>query len=101
MSDPWQLFKADPSRQETLKILWPALYDCLAQLDEAGPPRVIRCAVHPDTPIGGAAWKARPHAVARLVDEFGPPACRGCVNRTYAPGHPGWPLKRERKVSAR
>lgn len=102
MSDPFAIFKADPSRQETLKILWPVLYECLARLDEAGPPRVIQCAVHPGAAFESREWHARPAAVARISDKWGPPACRGCIDRihkSYGLDHAGWPLKVERKAT--
>lgn len=90
MSDPWRIFKADLNRQNTLKVLWPDLYESLAGLDEAGPPRVLKCvlAAHP---LGGG-----PAAVARIVSDYGPPACRTCIDSIHGPGHAGWPLKRER-----
>jgi hypothetical protein len=102
MSDPWRIFKGDPSRQETLKILWPDLYECLAELDDAGPPRVIRCVLggnHPDIPLFSPT--GRPVAVARISDAYGPPACRGCIDKIHGAGHPGWPLKRERRARTR
>jgi hypothetical protein len=98
-ADPWQIFKGDEGRQNTLKILWPELYECLAELDNAGPPRVIRCVLsgrHPDVPT--FSREGRPLAVARLDDAYGPPACRGCIDAVHGKGHPGWPLKRERKA---
>lgn len=90
MSDPFRVFRDDPGRQETLKILWPALYECLARLDEPGPPRVLKCGlgVHP---LG-----AGPPAVARIINRFGQPACRPCIDKIYGPGHAGWPLELER-----
>lgn len=97
MSDPWQIFKADPSRQETLKILWPDLYECLADLDSGAPPRVIRCVLggnHPDIPLFSPV--GRPVAVGRISDQYGPPACRECIDKIHGRGHAGWPLKRER-----
>ena len=95
MADPWKLFKGDPSRQETLKILWPDLYECLADLDSDAPPRVLKCVLAPH-PVGKG-----PFAVARVVDQYGPPACRGCIDRIHGKGHQGWPLKRERKARVR
>jgi hypothetical protein len=96
MSDPFDIFKRDPSRQETLKILWPDLYECLGRLDEPEAPRVIQCAVHREARLGSKEWNTRPAAVARVSDQFGPPACRGCIDKIYGPDHQGWPLKRER-----
>jgi hypothetical protein len=95
MSDPWTIFKSDEGRQNTLKILWPDLYECLAELDGAGPPRVIRCVLGGCHDLPSAD---RPLAVARLNDIYGPPACRGCLDRIHGKGHPGWPLKRERNA---
>ena len=93
MSDPWRIFKDDPGRQNTLKMLWPDLYECLAQLDGSGPARVIKCALTPcvDVPLG-----TRPPAVARLF-EYGPPGCERHV-KTLADRPGGWPLRRERVV---
>jgi hypothetical protein len=87
--DPWKIFKADPSRQETLKILWPDLYDCLAELDEAGPARVLRCV------LGAHPTGQGPPAAGRIVDQWGAPACGPCIERVHGKGHEGWPLKRE------
>lgn len=91
--DPWRIFKADPGRQNTLKMLWPDLYECLADLDHAGPSRVLTCVMAANHPDG-----AKPPAVARIADEYGHPACRSCLDKIHGPGHPGWPLKRERKT---
>lgn len=93
-SDPFQVFKADTSRQETLKILWPELYECLAELDKAEP-KVILCALH-FARIGSDEWAARPPAVGRISDAWGPPACRDCITRIHGADHSGWPLKLER-----
>lgn len=93
-SDPWTIFKNDVGRQETLKILWPDLYDCLADLDKGGPPRVIRCVLggyHGELPSA-----QRPPAVARIGDQYGPPACRECIDKVHGKGAAGWPLKRDR-----
>lgn len=96
MSDPWQIFKSDEGRQNTLKILWPDLYECLADLDSDAPPRVIRCV------LGGMHGEGqRPLAVGRIGDQYGHPACRSCIDRVHGKGHPGWPLRRERKARAR
>jgi hypothetical protein len=95
VSDPHRVFRDDPSRQETLKILWPELYNALAELDTAS--KVILCALH-FAPIGSAEWQARPPAVGRISDEYGPPACRGCITRIHGADHSGWPLKLERKA---
>jgi hypothetical protein len=89
MSDPWRIFKADPSRAETLKILWPDLYNCLAELTGGGSGRVVRCALGQH---GGRPGS--PPAEARLF-EGGPPACRDHLLSADRPG--GWPLKVERK----
>lgn len=94
MADPWRIFKDEPSRQETLKILWPALYDCLAELDNAGPARVLRCVLAANHLDDAEA----PLAVGRVGDAFGHPACQDCLTRIYGPGNTGWPLKRERKT---
>lgn len=93
MSDPFRIFKADPSRQETLKILWPDLYECLADLDTPGRSETLRCVLG-EHPLGKG-----PPAVARIVDQHGPPACRGCIDKIHGSGHPGWPLKRERQTT--
>jgi len=97
MSDPWRIFKNDPNRQETLRVLWPDLYECLAELDEPGPPRVLLCVLAGNHPEGGP----RPLAVARIGDQYGHPACRKCIDKIHGEGHEGWPLKRERKVGRR
>lgn len=88
--DPFRIFREDPSRAETLKILWPALYDCLAEIKAGGKADNLRCVlgVHP---LGQG-----PPAVARIVDRYGPPACRGCLAIHHGPTHQGWPLKQER-----
>jgi hypothetical protein len=90
--DPWKIFKSDPSRQNTLNVLWPDLYNCLADLDAGGPPRVLKCVLAPHATGKG------PPAVARVSDQFGPPACRSCIDRIHGKGHPGWPLKREKEA---
>ena len=96
MSDAHRVFREDPSRQETLKILWPELYNALADLDD-GASRVILCALH-DARIGSEGWEGRPAAVARISDQWGPPACRTCLARIHGADHSGWPLKLERKA---
>lgn len=91
--DPWRIFKDDPGRQETLKILWPALYECLAELDRAGPQRVLLCVLAANHPDGG-----KPMAVGRIINAYGHPACGKCIESVHGPGHRGWPLELERKT---
>ena len=64
MSDPFRIFEQSRSKQETLKMLWPELYECLARLDVPQAPRVIRCSVSSCAP--GVSAKATGLAVARL-----------------------------------
>ena len=70
--------------RNTLKMIWPELYDALAGLGP-GQNRVVLCAIGscPNT-------KPRPVAVARLT-RMGHPACRAHVAKLAdRPG--GWPL---------
>lgn len=93
MGDPFRIFAEGRSKQETLKMLWPELYECLAKLDVPQAERVIRCAVSTCGP-GGTSLKVPGLAVARL-SAGGPPACAHHV-LTLANRPGGWPLIRER-----
>jgi hypothetical protein len=95
MSDPWRIFRNDPSRAETLKILWPELYNSLADLDSGKPAQAIRCCL---SPCAHLPITARPVAVGRIFDN-GHPACAEHITLANRPG--GWPLKVERKARAR
>jgi hypothetical protein len=90
MGDPFALFAAaGESKQETLKIVWPELYNLLAKLDGPVVERVVLCAIYKTHDIDDG----RRPAVARLT-EGGPPACAECVAKAARrPG--GFPLKRE------
>lgn len=79
--DPHQIFReAHDGKRETLRVLWPELYDALKPPDDA---RKALCAaaVH-DYPI--------PPAVGRMSLN-GHPACVACLARCPRPG--GYPLK--------
>ena len=95
MTDAYAVFKADPGRQNTLKTIWPDLYNALARLDEPAGGRVIRCAVHPAR-LAAPEWTGRPLAVARLGDKYGHAACRACLDSLGGQGYAGFPLKIER-----
>ena len=93
MSDPFRIFEAGRSKQETLKMLWPELYECLAKLDVPRAAVVVRCAVStcaPGTRPGPAAF-----ATARLTSG-GAPACAHHV-RLLADRPGGWPLRTEHR----
>jgi hypothetical protein len=70
MSDPLRIFTAaSSSRQETLKAIWPELYESLAGTDEPASGRVTRCALYvvhavdaePDRPaVGRATFNGHP-----------------------------------------
>lgn len=89
MSDPFKIFADNPSKQGTLKALWPELYACLSRTDGPKRERVVYCALKPCTESLPAN---RPVAVAR-AREGGPPACaRHVILFADRPG--GWPLER-------
>jgi hypothetical protein len=88
MSDPYAIFRNDTAgRQNTLKVIWPELYDCLAQIDGPAANKVIRCA------LGTCSGPSGLHApaVARLFPD-GPPACSEHIRSSRRSG--GWPLER-------
>jgi hypothetical protein len=89
MADPREIFKADPSRQETLKILWPELYDALIPRAVDGEP-LIPCSLG-DCGVIFQPGTPRNKAVGRLYRN-GTPACRHHIHLADRPG--GWPLKR-------
>lgn len=91
MSDPFRIFAAGRSKQETLKVIWPALYECLARLDKPSAPRVLHCVI-------GACSVAKPRrpALGRLTPN-GHPACVEHLRTCERPG--GWPLKRMSETS--
>lgn len=81
--DPYRIFREESqSKRETLKLLWPELYDALM------PPATARyawnCALHGDRqgpPVVGRLWRN------------GTPACAACIRRACdKPG--GYPLER-------
>lgn len=93
MTDPFRVFKADPGRQHTLSVIWPELFNCLADVDNAAGDRVVMCALDP------CAF-ARPRVPAEgRVFEHGHPACAEHLKLADRPG--GWPLKIERKQARR
>jgi hypothetical protein len=96
MTDPFEVFKAGTGgRQNTLKTIWPDLYDSLARVEQAGAARAadnnLRRCVLAAHPLG-----AGPPAVGRVGDKYGHTACRACIDKVHGPGHPGFPIKIER-----
>jgi hypothetical protein len=91
MSDPFRIFEQGRSKQETLKMLWPELYECLAKLDVPQADRVIRC------PVGTCGSGRTPGVGGRAVGRLtrnGTPACRAHLDKLAdRPG--GWPMKTE------
>ena len=86
--DPFKVFAGDPSRQESLKIVWPELYDTLAKAGEQDGP--IPCSLG-DCGVIDQPGVPRRKAVGRIYRN-GTPACRHHIALADRPG--GWPLKR-------
>lgn len=84
--DPFLIFRATPSRQETLKVIWPELYECLAGIGRHAEPRNLLCVIG-DCPV---TTPRRP-AAGRLSPN-GHPACAEHLKGAEIRG--GYPLKR-------
>jgi len=91
--DPFKLFAEESdSKRETLKMVWPALYDVLAGPLAAAADKPWGCAyaAHVD-PLTGQRVEYRP--VVGRIWLNGPPACADClVTLSSRPG--GFPLTR-------
>lgn len=87
MPDPFKIFReAGSGRQESLRLVWQELYDCLARTGQSAEPRAVKCALAP--PDGHADHG---EAIARISPN-GTPACRACL-ATLRPARPGgYPL---------
>jgi len=90
MPDPFVVFRGNPSRQNTLKALWPELYEALVGPAVPEAEKVVNCVIMPCTQAD-----PRPRAVARL-DRWGHPACAQHVLQ-YADRPGGWPLDPQRE----
>lgn len=90
--DPFKIFReAGSSKQETLQLVWPELYDALFVPAVGAVARQFPCPICK----GRYPNESPPPIVGRLTYN-GHPACRGCLDELAdRPG--GWPLERQER----
>lgn len=88
--DPFAIFREGGSRRETLKVIWPELYECLAGIGAFAKPRNLYCVIGECSKAAKA--RAGVPAAGRLTVN-GHPACKHHLHALAdIPG--GWPLRR-------
>lgn len=88
--DPFRIFAEESeSRRETIKLVWPELYQALARPAGAKPTWGCALSDHGDPPGGRRSY----HPVAGRIWLNGPPACGPCLNR-LSDRPDGYPLDR-------
>lgn len=88
--DPFAIFREGTSRQETLKVIWPELYECLAGIGKHAKPRNLFCVIGDCVDVT-TPRRARVPAAGRLTPN-GHPACEKHLKLAEIPG--GYPLAR-------
>ena len=89
MGDPYKTFREEAEwRRESLKTIWPELYADLAQLGQ--PRKAWGCAMAPHIRVDGTRDYV---PVVGRVWLNGPPACRGCLDRSGCKRPGGFPLE--------